>query len=463
MDRHQSEELRGQFGQGPWSQRVRRSREELGATDTSMDELLDASFEELAVAEEELRIQEEQLADAGAALVAERARYQALFEQAPVPYLTTSIEGVIREANRAAAELLGVKRLHAVGKPLSVFVPAAARQAFRRALNEIAHAEGPASFELQLLPRHGERRLATAAVGVATDTRGRASELRWLLVDETARRMHERRLAEANAELEARVAERTAELRLRDAEREQLLRVAEQERRAAETANRGKTELLAVVSHEMRTPLSAALGYIELLIAGLRGPLSETQRDDLERVHRAHSHVLRLMEDLLLYFRTGEGRLPVEIATVAVAETLADVAPMVRTQAQARGVTIRVRGDHPHLLVRADPERLRQIVLNLLANAIKFTPDGGEVELGWDADDASAYVFVRDNGIGIPADRVEELFEPFVQLGAPRAGTTGFGLGLAISRRLARAMGGDLVVTSVVGQGSTFTVRLPRG
>jgi signal transduction histidine kinase len=148
---------------------------------------------------------------------------------------------------------------------------------------------------------------------------------------------------------------------------------------------------------------------------------------------------------------------------VLVDEMLAAVGALVAPQAAAKGLCYEYRGGDPRVSALADGDRFRQIVLNLLSNAVKFTPTGGAVTMEWEAADATVVVRVRDTGVGMPRERLEEIFEPFVQLGTelshPAAGT---GLGLTISRELARAMGGDLTVTSTVGSGSTFTLTLPR-
>lgn len=442
-----------------WSDRVRQARRIRDARPHTADDLLDAAFEELSVAEEELRVQEQQLVDVNAMLEAERRRYQTLFEQAPVPYLVTDSEGIIRDANRAAADLLGIASPHVRGKPLAAYIAPSARRAFRTEVFRLAEAGTDASTVLLMMPRRGDMRTVSATIGVARGPGG-AVELRWLLVDETARRRLERDMAEQNAELEARVAERTAELARLAAEREELLQLAEQARRAAVQADRAKTELLMTVSHELRTPLTAIGGYAEILLSGVRGGLDERQRADLERVRRAQSHASQVLDDLLVYFRVRGGRLIVEPADVVVAEVLASATPMVQPQADARGIAIRTAGCDPALLVRADPERLLQIVVNLLANAVKYTGAGGEVELSWRANGGHVLIDVRDDGIGIPGEQLATLFEPFVQLDTG-ARPDGFGLGLAISRELARAMGGDLTAASAPGSGSTFTVRLP--
>ena len=246
-------------------------------------------------------------------------------------------------------------------------------------------------------------------------------------------------------------------------ERERLLAVAERTRREADAANRAKSEFLAVMSHELRTPLNAIAGYVELLDMGLRGPVTEAQREDLARIRRSQQHLLRMINDVLNFARIEAGRVAFDIADVPVDATLADLEALIEPQVRAKELRFRYRGCDPAVTVRADRDKLQQIVLNLLSNAVKFTDAGGEILLDCDVREGEVAIQVCDTGRGIAPGKLEAIFEPFVQLEiGPTRRTEGAGLGLAISRELARSMGGELSVTSRLGQGSIFTLRLPR-
>ena len=242
-----------------------------------------------------------------------------------------------------------------------------------------------------------------------------------------------------------------------------LVRDAEEARSQAEEANRAKSAFLASMSHELRTPLNAIAGYVELLEMGLRGTLNDAQRADLARVRRSQLHLTGLIDDVLNFVRLETGHLPFRIEDVSLESVIQHVEELVRPQLDQKGLRFtRSVGSHD-LTVRADAEKVRQILLNLLTNALKFTTSGGEITLTVATKDNVVRLTVRDTGVGIPENMLDAVFEPFVQVGRrSSAPADGVGLGLAISRDLARHMGGDITVASEVGVGSSFTLSLQR-
>jgi signal transduction histidine kinase len=258
----------------------------------------------------------------------------------------------------------------------------------------------------------------------------------------------------AGEELASHVSRAAAERSRVDAERAQS---------DAEAASRAKSEFLAVMSHELRTPLNAIGGYAELLEMGVRGPLSAQQREDLRRIQLSQRHLLLLINQVLNYTSLEQGTARFNLGTVGVRDALVEAEGVIAPQVRAKVLFLSLGDVRRDLAVTADVEKVREILTNLLSNAVKFTGAGGRVEVSCDATRSEVRIRVRDTGIGIPPDRLEAIFEPFGQGRADLTRTVeGAGLSLAISRALARGQGGDLTVESTVGEGSTFTLTLPR-
>jgi signal transduction histidine kinase len=261
-----------------------------------------------------------------------------------------------------------------------------------------------------------------------------------------------------------------AELRAQQLAKEQIARAD------AEAANKAKSEFLAMMSHELRTPLNAVLGYAELLNLGIAGPLTDEQRGQVERITASGKHLLSLVNEILDLAKVEAGQLTVAKGAERAITTAESALVLVQPLAEAKSIDL--RGPHDvdrELHYVGDDDRVRQILVNLMSNAIKFTNEGGTVTLSVDVTakvpsgsrvqgGAKCVCFaVRDTGRGIPADRIDAVFAPFTQLEMghtrPKDGT---GLGLTISRQLARLMGGDLTVQSTEGKGSVFTLWLPK-
>jgi signal transduction histidine kinase len=227
-------------------------------------------------------------------------------------------------------------------------------------------------------------------------------------------------------------------------------------------ANRAKAEFLAVMSHELRTPLNAIAGYAELLSLGVSGSLSEKQADAIARIRTNQQHLLALIDDVLSFAKIEAGVTVVTPQQVRLRNALDSLEPLVRPELLQKQLTLSYDPGDPDLEVVADPTKLRQILLNVLGNAIKFTAAGGRIALDVLRDGDFARIRVADSGIGVATEDLEQIFEPFYQVDS---GTTreypGVGLGLAISRDLARAMGGDVSIESTLGKGSLVSIAIP--
>jgi PAS domain S-box-containing protein len=248
------------------------------------------------------------------------------------------------------------------------------------------------------------------------------------------------------------------------AERDQYEEEILQAKRAAEQANQAKAKFLSTVSHELRTPISTIKSLAQYLAIGVRGPVSDEQEEYLDRIDQAADHLDTLITDILNFARLEAGPVSVTPEPVSVAGALDRAHSLLEIRFDEADVAYDAPSVPPALYVRADPDRLQQVLLNLLTNAIKYTEAGGRVGTEVTTTDDRASLHVRDTGVGIPAEAQEHIFDPFVQAGDADAdaASDGIGLGLAISRDLVEAMGGSLTVESEVGVGSTFTVVLPR-
>ncbi|MEW5928651.1 MAG: ATP-binding protein [Gemmatimonadota bacterium] len=390
-------------------------------------------------------------------LQVERARLEYVFKQAPA-FLAVlrGREHVFELANDAYYRLVGHREI--LGRPVREALPEVVQQGFVELLDRVLGTGEP------FLGRESPIRLARTPGAPPEERFVDFSYLPLLEADGTRSGI----IAHGTDVTEQVLARRQVERLLRESERqrasaEAARSEAEAARAEAETANRAKADFLASMSHELRTPLNAIGGYVELVEMGIHGPVTEAQRGALARVKASQHHLLTLIDDVLAFARLEAGRIELDLRPHAACELVGSVEPLVAPLADARGIALSVRECDPSLRLLGDEERVRQILLNLVGNAIKFTPAGGWVRMTCGRDGEWAHVSVRDSGPGIAPEKQQAIFDPFIQVDRrfsnPREGV---GLGLAISRDLARAMGGDLGVSSAPGEGSTFTLRLPR-
>lgn len=389
-------------------------------------------------------------------LHAERRRAQEMFELIPDPCIITDEIGIIRECNRAAAELLEVPSQSLAGKSLASLMDPETRPDFRARIAQLRTGDAM-RWRGQLRPRSGQA--IQIAISAAPMRDGdRLAGLRWLLRDDAEHHAAQARLFELSEELASR---RDASRPAEDPAPSADLHWA-RPRRASADPSPSFIDLLGVVSHEIRTPVASAHGYIEMLRRGLHGELTAMQRNDLESIAACHEHLLRVLDNALAVARLDNGHLDLALAQIPVDSAMHALHAYIQPDLLARRVRYAYRGGDPSALVLADRAKLHQIMLNLLSNAVKFTPAGGSVTLSWQATETEVAIAVADTGVGIAAADLERVFEPYVRVLARGSDGRGTGLGLAISRKLARAMGGDVTVASDEAVGSTFTLTLPR-
>jgi PAS domain S-box-containing protein len=403
-----------------------------------------------------------ELIEARNSLERERRKYYELFELAPDAYVVTDTRGNIREANAAASHLLAVAPQFLIGKPLLGFLDETARKSYALQLDRLCDSERVDDWETKINPRGGGAIPVSVSIGRVLGPDRKLAGYRWIVRDITTRKRAESAVRELNRELEIRVASRTTQLAAANRIKDELLLSERKAREDAEAANRMKSDFLALLSHEFRTPLQAVFGYTELLDREIHGPLNDTQRRYLQRIQQSQQHLLGVINTVLDFAKLESGQpIEIEIAPTPIDEVLDTVESIIGAQLETREIKYEcIRPESP-VVAQADSTKVQQIMLNLLSNAIKFTNRGGCVTVECTREPASAILRVRDTGVGIPPDKLEMIFEPFIQIRPKDGLKVGTGLGLSISRRLARAMGGALTVTSEQGKGATFTLRLP--
>jgi PAS domain S-box-containing protein len=353
-----------------------------------------------------------------------------LLDRAPCGFVSFGDDGTILHANATLGQMLGVDVRELVGKSFETILTLPTRIFYQ-------------THFFPLIKLHG-----------------RAEEIYLALRDQAGSAVHV--LANA-ARNEVEGGTRIDCVMLRIQERQKYEQELLNAKKTADAANASKMRLLSMVSHDLRTPLGAISGYADLMLLGLRGEVTEAQAHDLRRMKEVSHFLLGLLDDILTFGRAEAGALAVSLQNVSVESVLSRAEEIVATHFQRAGVAYEREPGDSGVTVRADPDRLQQILINLLGNASKFTPAEGRVSVRWWADGDRVRIAIADTGRGIPADRLSQIFEPFVQVNQAidARKQKGMGLGLAISRELARAMGGEISVESVVGQGSTFTVSLP--
>lgn len=386
-----------------------------------------------------------------------------LLDHAPCGFLTFGSDGKVVSVNSTLLSLLGYDRHDVVDQHVERIMAIGTRIFYQTHWFPLLTLHGHVEeVFLMLRARDGEN------VGVLTYAHRREEEGKALFdcvfvrVQERAKYEHEllqakRAAEESAAQLEA----QAIELELQQNQLQQRTEEAEHFRRMADEANKAKSSFLATMSHELRTPLNAIGGYLQILGLGIPGPITDKQRDILERLEQSSRHLLHLINEVLNLSRIEAGQVDYHIEAVSVEKLVASIRPMIEPQLEKKQLAFDVNIP-AGLTVQADIEKAGQVLLNLMSNAIKFTEPRGSVEVRARRDGSNVLIEVSDTGIGIAQEKLRDIFQPFVQVDSSLTRRAeGSGLGLAISRDLARGMGGDLQVASDPGKGSTFTFQLP--
>ena len=355
-----------------------------------------------------------------------------VLDEAPCGFLSFDDAGTILLANTTLARMLGYQRDALIGLQIDALLPVAARLFYNTHFFPLLKLHDRAE-EIYLTLRCGDGEEVPTVANAVRRQRSGQTVNDCVVVPMRQRHEFERQLVLA--------------------------------RQAAEEAGTAREKFLSVMSHELRSPLTGIVGFAELLERGARGPLTESQLAAVRRITNAARYMATLIDDILTFAGLRRGEATVRVTDVSVAEGIERAMSLVAERAEAQGMTVEREPVAPPLTIRADPRRLQQILLNLLTNAIKFTPPGGTITVAAEAAGDTVLIRLRDTGPGIAEEMQGRIFEPFVQgQREPEDATEqqGVGLGLAISRDLAREMGGDLTVESRAGHGSQFTLTLAR-
>lgn len=396
---------------------------------------LHQALEELHTVQEELRRQNEELTLMRDIIEAERQRYQELFEFAPDGYLVTNENAVIQEANQAAAQLLNRPKKYLVGKPLSICIAFGDRKAFRSLVNrlKLGQINRVQEWDVVLQPRNQPSIQGSLTVAVVSQPSG--TSLRWMVRDISRRKQAE----------------------------EQVQKIQLENIRLQETAH-VKSQVLSMVSHDLRTPLNAILGFSQLLLQHPQHRLSDKQQNMVEKIYKNGENLLALVNDILDFSRVENHQITLKLEAINLEILVHTVIEEISSLASQKNLYLQAAFHWEDPVMITDRIRLRQVLVNLIANAIKFTETGGVKVEGWQFKDKpdQFILIIRDTGIGIAPEHLETIFEAFHQIESGNAAyAKGTGLGLSITKSLVELMQGTISVQSKVGEGSSFRVELP--
>jgi PAS domain S-box-containing protein len=376
-------------------------------------------------------------------------RFRDLLEAAPDGIFEVEQDGTIILLNAAAEAMFGYTREEFLGQLVEKLIPQAARSTHRQHRAHFSQHPSvrPMGAGLELLAVRKDGRTFPVEISLSPIRSAEGNRVIAVVRDITDRKKAEAEIHALQAQFTASLTEANRQLEIRN--------------REVERANRLKSEFLASMSHELRTPLHTIIGFSDLLAEELKGPLNETQKRFVEHIRNDSRHLLALISDTLDFSKIEAGRLTVHPEEFNAAEKLAGWIERLRSLANAKKQTILEAYD-ANVTVFADPTRLKEILYNLVSNAIKFTPDGGTITIEARQADDQALFRVTDTGIGIPEAEYAAIFDTFYQLGPTTKGVReGTGLGLSITKSLVEMHGGEIRVRSKLGEGSVFEFNLP--
>lgn len=392
------------------------------------------TMHELQVRQIELEIQNEELRRVQAELDLSRENYLDFYDRAPVGYCTINQTGQILKINQTAATLFGIGRRDLSTRPISNFIHKEDQDHFYLYRKQLLTTGEPLSTELRMLRCGGVPCWIHFNATVARNATGEPL-LRLILADITDRKQQDQLLQEKLTELES-------------------------ARQVADNANLAKSGFLSNMSHELRSPLNAILGFAQLMAAANPEP-TPVQVIRINHILDSGWYLLALINQILDLSLIETGQLAMTLAPVALADVLAESKSIVELQAAERDIHLQFLAVEAGCLVNSDATRLKQVMVNLLSNAIKYNRTGGFVEVAVTVLPAQRVrISVQDSGDGLSPEKISQLFQPFNRLGKENSAIEGIGIGLVMSKRLVDAMGGQIGVHSAPGAGCVFWVEL---
>ncbi len=401
--------------------------------ETLLPETAETLLHELQVHQIELEMQNEELRESQIALDIVRARYFDLYDLAPIGYLTLNTHGSIQQANLTVANLLGVTRGALLKQPLSKLIVKADQDIYYLSHKKLMESGDPQSFDLQIVTSDGVAFWANLVITLANATShdsdvslNTEQEIRVVLSDISARKQAEYALQEAKL--------------------------------IADKANLAKSEFLSSMSHELRTPLNAILGFAQLIECAEPPPTLKQQKN-VEQILKAGWYLLELINEILDLAVIESGKIVLHMERLSLAEVLNDAQAMLEHQAQQRGIHMQFPLISEVYYVNADRVRIKQVIVNLLSNALKYNKANGAVLVSYVKKSSQRVrICIEDTGEGITANNMAQLFQPFNRLGKESSQEEGTGIGLVVSKRIVELMGGEIGVESLIGKGSVFWV-----
>jgi PAS domain S-box-containing protein len=444
-------------------QEVQATLEELESTNKELQasySRMEALTHDLEHAKNELEVKQRRLLESSEYL-------QSVLEDSPDVIITTDIEGNIVEFNKGAEEVLRYKRNEVIGTPAERLYQ---NEADRRDILKIVEKNGRVtSYEVRLKTEDGRVLDVSLTISLLRDGIGNVIGTVGISRDITEikkkreellslnRKLQETTLAleVARADLEKKVEERTSELRKANKKLiESNIKIKE--------ADRLKSEFMANMSHELRTPLNAIIGFSEVLMDGIDGEISDVQKIDVTHIHDSGVHLLEIINDILDLSKIEAGKMDLVREELDLNAVMAGLTPIARSMIKGKDIILRTQIDENLPTIIADSKRLKQIILNLLSNAAKFTEEGEIIIKAGLAEDKYFMITVTDTGIGIKEEDMPKVFEKFRQIDmSSTRNKGGTGLGMAITKKLVDMHGGTISLDSSVGVGTTFSVKIP--